>query len=255
MAVAVPQYLHFQMAHELDELLQIHVSIAEGAEGLLAGARKGLVELLSGSHHAHPLAAPPEGRLDQDGIADLVGDGLGVHRVREHPLAAGYHLHPEPPGRGDGVGLVAHPLHAEVARADEVEPVLAAELGVAGVLGKKADPGMDRVGFFLLPDADDAHPVEVALLRRVPPQADQPVLGPQPRGRIALHVGIGLHQHHLAAGGVRPIDQPGRRGAPGMHQQPAHRLEGDLQGARLLDERRLDRFVFTFEDVRDGFGD
>ena len=72
-AVLVAEELHFDVAGAGDELFEKHVGDAEGGAGLAAGLVEGVVELVRRQGDAHAAAAAAHRRLDDHGIAELLG--------------------------------------------------------------------------------------------------------------------------------------------------------------------------------------
>ena len=141
----VAQQLHFDVAQRSDVLLQVNVAVAERRPRLGGYAAEQLMEGARGFHQLDAFAAAAMHSLDEDGIADFLREVRGPQRIRHHAVAARHHRHPEPHGRGDGVGLVAHRLHAGNRRADEVDAVGTHQLSELAALGEEADARMQRV--------------------------------------------------------------------------------------------------------------
>ncbi len=204
-AVLVADGLHLEVAGHLQELLDVHAAVAEGsrrllARGLDAGAQLGLV-----ARDAHAAAAAAGARLHDHGVADLAGhlDRLvdvldGVVGARED-RGAGLARQPL------AVHLVAERVHRLGARADELEPGVAADLGEVRVLAQEAVPGVDGVGVRDLGGGDQAVDAEVGLLRWPGTDADRAVgllePGPAP-------VGGGVDAHRLGAEFAAGSDDP-----------------------------------------------
>ena len=134
-AVRIAQDLHLDVAGALDVALVHEPAVAEGRLGL---ARRGLDRLrqVAGlAHHAHAAAAAAGARLDQHGVADLVGVGAARHDGHARAL-------------GQLAGGVLAPERRERRRrcAHEHEPRGAAGLGQLGRLGEEAVAGMERLG-------------------------------------------------------------------------------------------------------------
>ena len=80
-AVVVAQHLEFDMARLLEELLHVHLAIAEGRQGLRAGDIDGAVQRGVGVDHAHAATAAAAGSLDDDRVADFLGDADIFFRI------------------------------------------------------------------------------------------------------------------------------------------------------------------------------
>ena len=78
------------------------------------------------------------------GIADVLGDALGLGLVGHAAFGAGNAGDAEALGRALGLDLVAHDADMLGLRADEGDVVMLQHLGEARVLGEEAVAGMDR---------------------------------------------------------------------------------------------------------------
>ena len=162
-AVVVAEDLDLDVLGAAQVLLDEDLVVAEGLLGLVDGLLELTVHVGLAVDDAHTAAAAAVGRLEHDGIADLLGDGLrllgGLHGV----VHAGDDGHTG--GDGDLLGgdLVAHGVHAGHGRPDEGDAVLLTGLDEAGVLGQEAVAGMDRVDVVVLGDLDDGVDVEIGV--------------------------------------------------------------------------------------------
>ena len=75
----VAQDLHLDVARALDVALVDEAAVAERRLGLARRGLDGRRELAGLAHDAHPAAAAARARLDEQGIADLVGVGAAGH--------------------------------------------------------------------------------------------------------------------------------------------------------------------------------
>ena len=118
------------------------------------------------ANHPHPLAAAAGCRLDHDRIPDVEGSREGLVDITRLGSAAGNHAHPR--GFGDPLGfdLVAHGGNGAGRRTDEDGARGLDRLDEAGVLGKKAETGVDRFGTRSHKGIDDPFDDKVALPRR-----------------------------------------------------------------------------------------
>ena len=73
-AVIVGEHLELDVPRLLQELLHVDLRIAEGGERLGLRDADGIQERGVGVHHAHAAAAAAAGCLDDDRIADVLGD-------------------------------------------------------------------------------------------------------------------------------------------------------------------------------------
>jgi hypothetical protein len=163
-AVGVGQHLDFDVAGMIQVLFHVHDRIAERRVGLAAGQVHGGQQRGLAVDHPHPAPAAAAGRLDDDGIADLVGDAQGVLIVvAQWPVRAGHAGYAGFLHRPDGGHLVAHQPDGVRPRTDENEAALLDPLGKIGVLGQKTVAGMNRHRVGDLGGADDRRHVQIAL--------------------------------------------------------------------------------------------
>ena len=160
------------MAKTLDELLEVEVTAPKGASGLRSHAKKRILQARGLPNNLDATSSATVHRLEHDGIPDVFRDSNRGSGARHDAVAAWNHGDSEAQRGLDGVGLVAHTLHARLVRPDEVETVLGAEGCEGGVLGEKADTWMDRVALLALGDANDGVRVEIALVWRRSTEAD-----------------------------------------------------------------------------------
>ncbi len=119
--------------------------------------------------------------FQQNRIADGLGDlHPGLH-AGDDAVTTGNDRNARLGGGVDGVGLVAHQLHAGEPGTDEVDPAIAAHQGEVRIFGQKADTGMERIDLLLFGDPHDRFCVEIGLVRGVAADADQGV----PVGELA----------------------------------------------------------------------
>ncbi len=71
------------------------------------------------------------------------------------------------------------------------------------VLRQEADARMQRVDAFVFGDAQHAHRVQIAFIRRIAADADDAIVFGEHVDRRRIHVRVGLHQHHLDAVALR----------------------------------------------------
>ena len=77
-AVPVAEQLDLDVAGAADELFEENVGDAEGGAGLAAGLVEGVVEFVGRQGDAHPAAAAAHRRLDDDGIAEPLGEDAAL---------------------------------------------------------------------------------------------------------------------------------------------------------------------------------
>ena len=142
-ALPVAEYLHLDMTGTRDIFFDEHARIAEGALRLAHCALQRILEIDMRVHPAHPLAAAPGDRLDEDGIADLVRllleklRGLIVAVITGRDGNAGL-LH-----QRFGGALQAHCANGRGRRPDKDDSGGRASLGEFRILREKAIAGMD----------------------------------------------------------------------------------------------------------------
>ncbi len=186
--------LELDVVRVQDELLEVHLVVVEAGAGLGAGLLEEVVELRGVEDLAHATPAAAGGRLDEDRVADLVGDAVRLgdvgHRAvgpRDHRDAGGLHEL----ARG---GLVAHGGDHLGGGPDEGDALVGAALGEVRVLGQEAVAGVDGVAVRRLGHGEDRVHIEVALGRRRRTDAVG-VLGELHVQRLA--VGLGVDHHRL----------------------------------------------------------
>ncbi len=225
--------LELDVAHWLQELLQVQRPVPKGRGRLLAGRVQRRRQLLRAVHSAHPPPAAAAGRLDHDGVADA-GGGAGRLPVRRDLLAARHHRNARLPHQLAGLHLVPQGANGLRGGPYPCDASVQAGLGEVRVLGQEAVAGMQGVGAGLPDDLDDALAVEVALAGRR--RADEVgLIGVAHMEGVAVRLRIDGHggDTHLAAG---PYD-----------------AERDLAAVRyeeLLEQRTLTMGLF-YDKYRD----
>ena len=203
--LTVAEELHLDVPGAVDVLLHVDPAVLEGRLGLLACRRDGVCQrrLLADDAHAAPAAAG--GRLDEDGVADALGDAGHVHLGGED-VATGDDGDAGLLGDGAGGVLVAEPEHrASGGGPDELDLRGPADLGEAGVLAQEAVARMDRLGVRDLGGRDEPVDDEVALDGGAGADADR-VVGECQVRRVA--VGLAVHGDDLDAEVVAGADDP-----------------------------------------------
>src|SRR5215467_2914787 len=77
-AMLIAEHLKFDMSRRLDVLLEVDVGDAEGGLSLALGRLERVREFRRVFDDAHAAAAAAGRRLDDDGIADILGDLDGL---------------------------------------------------------------------------------------------------------------------------------------------------------------------------------
>ena len=160
-AVAVAEDLHLDMFRARDVFFEEDGGVAEGAVGLALGLVEQVGEVGGLVDDAHTATAAAEGRLDDEGEADGLGDLHGLGAIRDGVLGAGQDGDGDLLREGAGGGFVAHHVEQLGARADKDDAGLFAGAGEGGVFGEETVAGVDGVNAVVLGDTDDALDVEV----------------------------------------------------------------------------------------------
>ena len=161
--VGVGEHLQFDMAGRDDIFLDQHAPVAEGRLRFTDRALELPVELHMRVDPAHAAPAPAGDRLDEDGVADLVGllaqefRVLVVAVIARHDRHAGF-LH-----QRLGRVLEAHRAHRAGRRSDEDDAGPGAGFGELRVLGEKAIARMQAFGARFPRERDDRLAVEIAV--------------------------------------------------------------------------------------------
>ena len=161
-SVRVREDLYLDVTGAQHEALDEQRVVTEGTRRLSTGRGRLGEQIGRIVHQAHALAATTRGRLQQDGVADLVG-GLGEVRVGQAGFgAAGHHGHTGGRHRGLGTDLVAHQVDRVGRRTDEDEPGVHDGAGELGVLGQEPVAGVDGLRARASGGLEDRRGIEVA---------------------------------------------------------------------------------------------
>ena len=133
----------------------------------------------------HPAPAAAGGGLDDDRIADLAGDLLGLVDLVHAAVRAGNDRNAQLFRGVLGGDLVAHDADMFRLGTDEGDVVIFQHLRESGVFRQEAIAGMDGLGAGDLAGGDDRGRVEIAFRGRVRPDTDRFV------GHAHMH-GIGI---------------------------------------------------------------
>ncbi len=182
--VAIGEHLDLDVAAALDQLLDVDaVATERGARlGLRLGVRG--LDLTGGARDPHAATAAAVLGLEQDRIADRVGDAAGLVGAGEHAVAAGDGREAGGLHRGLRPGLAAHHRGDLRRRADERHAVLGAQRREQRVLRQKAPARVQRRAPALHRGLDHALDIEIALCRAAGPEHD--VLAAAQVGRVAI---------------------------------------------------------------------
>mmetsp|Transcript_21330 Transcript_21330/g.51566 ORF Transcript_21330/g.51566 Transcript_21330/m.51566 type:complete len:467 (+) Transcript_21330:783-2183(+) len=159
-APPVPDDLHLDVTRTLHEPLHKAAPVAERRQSLAARRLERRDEIGAIAHDAHALPSPAHGRLDDDGQADLVHEG--VHGVVVHErVAPRDHRHAGGDGGLAGGGLVREGVEVFGGGAHEGDARVLARARELRALAEESVPGVDGVDAALPGDVDDLGYVEV----------------------------------------------------------------------------------------------
>ena len=145
--VLVGQNLNLDVPGVLQEFLHIDLRIAKGCTGLGLGHLHGVEQRRFGMHHAHAASTAAASGLDDDRVANLLGNALDESRIsRQRAFRAGNAWHAGFEHGLLGRHLVAHQPNRLGRRADELEAAFFNALGKVGVLAQKTVAGVNRFG-------------------------------------------------------------------------------------------------------------
>ena len=145
-AVMIAEHLELDMPRRLDVLLEVHVADAKRGFRLALRGLERVRELGCGPHDAHAAPAAAGCRLDDDGVADVLGRldrlVLGLDRAvaaRQDRHAGLLHDAARP-------RLVAHQANHLRVRTDELDVARLAHFREVHALGQEPVARVDRVG-------------------------------------------------------------------------------------------------------------
>ena len=186
-AVGVAQDLHFDMPRAADQLLEIHLVLAEGRLGFAPRGRHGLDELpvVFDDAHAAPAAAPT--RLEHHREADGLRHGQRLRVIIGQGRRCRHHRHSRaPPPRLRASTLLPSRRMVSGSRADENDAGRGAGLGELGTLRQEAIARVNRVGTSLDGDADDVGDIEIGVDRSLALAHQVTLVGLGPMQREAV---------------------------------------------------------------------
>ena len=137
-ALAVAEDLDLDVARGGEVLLEVDLVVAEGGLGLGAGGLERRLHFVGVARELHAAAAAAGGRLDDDRVAEGLGDLAGLVEGGDRTVGAGDAGHAERLHRLLGGDLVAHDADVLGGRADEGDAVVLDDLHEVRVLGEKA---------------------------------------------------------------------------------------------------------------------
>ncbi|EAU65714.1 hypothetical protein STIAU_7808 [Stigmatella aurantiaca DW4/3-1] len=264
-AVLVGGDLDLDVARLLHVPLDVEIAVVEAGHRL--GRRRGerLCQHARLADDLHPLATAARGRLEDDGKADLPGEGLRLPGVLQDVGAAGQQRHARLERRLPGPNLVAHQPEHLGPRPDEANLAALAHLGELSVLREKAVARMDGVRPGDLRCGQQLGNVEVALLGRRRTDAHR-LIGEAHVQRLTVRRGVNRHRGDSQLPACTD-DSQGNLPAIGdqhllEHAQDSSRPPGPAPGRsrrlRWLNAKErlteLDRLPVLYQDLRNASG-
>ena len=188
-AVAVAEYLHLDMTRPLDVLLDVEGGVLEGGLGFPLRQEEAVPEGDIIVDDAHPFSAAAAGRLDDDRIADPLGDRDRLLGRLNHLVAPGHGWNLAGLGGLDRLVLLPAKVDNFGRRADEAYVAALTDLGEVRVFGQKSATGVDCLDVGDLCGRDNARDVQIAFAARGGADADGIIGEAQVQG-IAVSLGI-----------------------------------------------------------------
>ncbi len=134
-AVGVAHDLHFHMTRAADQLLEIHLVLAEGSLGFAPGRSHRFDEFAIVLDDAHAAAAPAPAGLEHDGKPDGVRHGEHFGFIGRQWRCGRHHRHACAGGQVACLHLVAEPAHGFRKRSHEYDARSRAGFGEFRTLG------------------------------------------------------------------------------------------------------------------------
>ena len=163
--MVIGKHLDFDVAGRGDVFFEQHAAGAERRLALTARRFQRGLEVGVPFDQAQPTATASRRRLDQHGIAGLVGLLLEEFRILTFTVIAGHDRHAGLLHQRLGAILEAHGADRARRRPDERDAGLRTGIGKIGVLGQKTIAGVDAFGARALGDLDQPGDREVAVAR------------------------------------------------------------------------------------------
>ena len=216
----VAEDLHFDVPRLANQLLEVHLVVAEAGLGLAARHGQQLCQLRIVLDDAHAAAATAPARLEHHRVAHFGRLLLAGFHVGRQRRCGRHHRHQRLRSQVARGHLVAQRAHDLGRGPHEDDAFAIAGFHELGVLGKKSITGMDRIDLGFDRDAQDVLDVEVRV-----------------HGRLAA-------AHQVGLVGLGPVQgeavflRVDRDGADAQLVGGAHDADGDLTAIR--DEQALD---------------
>ena len=169
--VAVTDNLHFDVSRVFKIFLHVHASVAERCPGFLLGLIVRGDEVFLLPDQTHTPAAATGRRLDDDRIADFIGDFQGLFRRIEQTVTAGDSRNFGTLHGFFGKSLITHVDDHVRARTDKFDIAGFTDFGEVGVFGQKAVARMDGISRRHFCCADDVRNDQITLVARSRPDA------------------------------------------------------------------------------------
>ena len=161
--VLVSQNLNLDMPRVLEKFLQIHRRITKCSTGFSLGHGHGIDQGRFGVHHAHTASTAAACRLDDDGVADRLGDAPNLGRiVWQFAFRTRHARHTRFDHGLLGRYLVAHDANRLGRWANELEATFFNALGKIGVFTQKTVTGVNGLGIGDLCCRNDGGHIQVA---------------------------------------------------------------------------------------------
>ncbi|MNI20288.1 hypothetical protein D3C73_737620 [compost metagenome] len=164
--LTVRQHLNFDMAWVFQVFFHVNHVVVESRFGLRLGHGNGLLEVFVAAHYAHAATAAAAGCLDDNRIADALGEGtVFIHVVGQRAIRARYARHASFLHGIDGRNLVAHQADSFGSRANEDKAGAFDLLGEIGVFRQEAVARVDRHCAGDFSRRDDCRDIQVTFYR------------------------------------------------------------------------------------------
>lgn len=147
-AVLVAEDLDFDVFGALDVALQEDSVVTKSVEGFFLGFLQAGLEFGGFFDDAHAATTTTEGRFDDEGEADFVGDGEGLVGIRDGVIGAWEDRDLGGDGLGTGRGFVAHRAEKVGGGSDKSDPFVGAGAGKVGIFREKAVTRVDESDAF-----------------------------------------------------------------------------------------------------------